>query len=316
MTKLHALCLASALFGCAADSGKPFAADAAAEPEPQNVAEPQAGGPMADAYAALMTANYDALPDLLARLDAELEQAPEQEQGRLALYAGTMRLWHATGGKRTLGEQFNEVSQAIKLLKRGRELRPNDPHIGAFLGIAQVAFGNTTGDEKAMAEGKQTIEDSVPLYPAYVTGVLMQALGMTPREHAFFAEAKAAVTTTFRECGANATQLEELELEYPAGPTQGTCWNGGIVSHVWEGVALVAGDIFVKSGDAAGARRLYENAKAAPNYARWPFKAVLDRRIADADARQQLYVDDVKDNDPLTWMQEGQLCVGCHANEP
>lgn len=82
-----------------------------------------------------------------------------------------------------------------------------------------------------------------------------------------------------------------------------------------EGISLIAGDIFVKQGDVESGRRMYENAKKTPTYDRWPFGAELDRRLADAEARAALYMDDDPKNDPPTWMEEKTLCVGCHANK-
>jgi len=269
---------------------------------------------MSEAYAALGTANYDALPELIARLDAALEQNPDR--GRLAFYAGVMRLWRATGRPLTLGEQFNDVTQCIKLLERARELRSNDPHVNAFLGAAQTALGNATKDEARLAKGRQVLEDAIPLYPPYVNGVVMQALGALPREHPLFADATKAVLAVYEGCGATEAEIAARSFEYPAEHTLGTCWNGGIVSHVWEGANLIAGDVFVKQGDAESAKRFYNNAKRSATYNRSPFHEVLDRRLAEVDDRTALYLDSDSANDPPTWMDEHNLCVGCHYDKP
>lgn len=74
--------------------------------------------------------------------------------------------------------------------------------------------------------------------------------------------------------------------------------------------------MLVKSGDLALGRRLYEAAKLSPTYDRWLFAEQLEARIAGAEARAALYLDDDESNDPLTWMQGRDLCVGCHASKP
>lgn len=314
-------CVANVLFGCAADSGervdpeqsKSAEAGAAAPAMVEQAASPKPAGPMTDAYAALVRADYDALPDLIARLDAEAEQDPNN--ARVALYAGTMRLWYATGGTRTLGQQFNDTLAAIKELERGRELAPRDAHLGAFLGVAQVAFGNTTGDEDRMQRGKQILEESVPLYPSYLLGVLAQALGMTPRKHPFFFEAADTIMAAFVKCGVDAREIETKKFTYIKQSSQGACWNGGVVAHLVEGISLIAGDIFVKQGDVESGRLMYENAKVSPTYDRWLFGEELDRRIAEAEERAALYEDEDPENDPETWMEGSHLCVGCHANK-
>jgi hypothetical protein len=166
-----------------------------------------------------------------------------------------------------------------------------------------------------VTRGRQILEDSVPLYPAYVHGVRVQALGALPKSNAFFAEAAQAARASYDGCGTDANAFDTLSFKYPTGPTQGTCWNAGIVLHVWEGIALIAGDVFVKSGDAAKGRGFYAKAKLSPTYDHWPFKQELEKRIADADAHAALYLDADEENDPPTWMDEGHLCVGCHADQ-
>jgi hypothetical protein len=43
-------------------------------------------------------------------------------------------------------------------------------------------------------------------------------------------------------------------------------------------------------------------------------RELLEQRIADADARAALYLDDDPANDPQTWMESDLICVGCHAS--
>jgi hypothetical protein len=49
------------------------------------------------------------------------------------------------------------------------------------------------------------------------------------------------------------------------------------------------GDMIVKQGDPATARRVYANAKLSKTYQAWPFKKVLDDRIAQADENVALF---------------------------
>ncbi|HMS80759.1 MAG TPA: hypothetical protein PKC20_14735, partial [Burkholderiaceae bacterium] len=44
------------------------------------------------------------------------------------------------------------------------------------------------------------------------------------------------------------------------------------------------GDMLVKAGGPTLARRVYAQARLSPDYARWPFRAVLEGRIEQADA--------------------------------
>jgi hypothetical protein len=271
--------------------------------------------PMVLAYSALEAANYDALPGVIADLDAAFEAHPDR--GRTAFYAGTMRLWLATGAPRDLGDRYQDVTGAIEKLERAHALRPTDPHVNAFLGIARTALGNVLGDQALIDTGRQVLDEGIEYYPPYVNGVRTQAFGMLPRDHQHFPDAIDAMYATFQACGLDASAGDDLKIVYPLeeDSPQGTCWNGGVVDHVWEGIFLIYGDVHVKSGDVAMARRLYEAAKLSPTYDTFLYGDELEARIADADARAARYLDGDPDNDPETWMDGEHLCVGCHASK-
>jgi tetratricopeptide (TPR) repeat protein len=271
---------------------------------------------MLDAYAALEAADYDALPDLIARLDAAIEENPDV--GRLSFYAGTMRLWRAIGAPRTVNEVLEDVQGAIDAFERAHDLSPQDPHAAAFLGITQVAFGNALRDEQRIETGRAVLADNTHLYPPYVNGVRTQAMGMLPRDHAYFPEAIDAMYATLAACGAETAPDADFSIVYPSAASDPlpTCWNQGVVDHVWEGIFLIYGDVFVKNGEPARARQLYEAARLSPTFETWLFGDELDERIASSDDRAALYLDADPANDPLTWMQGQNLCVGCHASRP
>lgn len=278
----------------------------------ERASESQTPSPTAEAYAALEAADYAAVPALIERLDATFEQHPDQ--GRVAFYAGTMRLWRATGGPREIVEQLDDVLGAIDKLERARELRPEDPHVNAFLGIAQVALGARLNDEERIETGREVLAGGVPFYPPYVNGVRTQAFGMLSRDHRYFPEAIDAMYATLEQCGMDASPGGEISVAYPTATPPATCWNRGIVEHVWEGIFLIYGDVFVKSGDLNRARQLYETAKLSPTFEAWPFAAELEARIESAAERAALYADADGSNDPPTWMQQSNLCIGCHAS--
>jgi hypothetical protein len=285
--------------------------------EDPNSATNESGSPsvIVTAYTVLEAAEYDKAADLVQSLDAAFEANPNQ--GRLAFYAGTMRLWLATGGPREPADQYNDVVGAIDKLEQARGLRPEDPHVNAFLGIAQVALGNVLRDEARIDTGRDVLLGGIPFYPPYVNGVRTQAMGMLPRDHRYFPQAIEAMYDTLAACGIEATPGADLRISYPsaANARYPTCWNGGKVDHVWEGIFLIYGDVLVKSGDPKLGRQLYEGAKQSPTFDAWPFADVLDARIAGADERAALYRDADPENDPPTWMEgTGHLCVGCHAS--
>jgi hypothetical protein len=181
-----------------------------------------------------------------------------------------------------------------------------------FLGIGQIVLGNITGDEARIEQGRTVLSDAVHLFPPYINGIRALAFGQLPRTHAFFPEATEALQATLTACGEPNVD-QRTTFDYPGPGANGSCSNEGIVAHVYEGFYLTYGDIYVKRGEPDAAKAFYENAKGSPTYDTWLLKSDLEARIAGAADRAALYVDADTANDPLTWMQEPKLCVGCHA---
>jgi hypothetical protein len=257
------------------------------------------------------------LPAVIAALDEATARAPND--GRTAFYAGVMRLWRLAERERNpnypVQELARDTERVLSDLERAQRLRPESPHAAAFFGVAQVTLGRLVGDEQRIDQGKQILDTAVPLYPAYVEGVRAIAFGSLARDHRYFPEAATAFMSAVRQCNNVTESPDGLSFTYRT-DAPGTCHNEGVVAHVWEGILFTAGDIAVKSGDAAGARVFYAAAKQSPTYDQWSVKSVLEEHAAKADEHSRLYLDADSSNDPQTWMTQSRLCVGCHQRTP
>ena len=107
---------------------------------------------------------------------------------------------------------------------------------------------------------------------------------------------------------------------YPPGPFDAKrrlCNDDGIVLHVFEGFFLHFGDYLLKAGWTADkVRPIYRSAMNSPTFSHWPFAALLQQRIDQADQRAALYADSDPTNDPTLFSASGQQCLGCHQNTP
>ena len=190
--------------------------------------EPRQPSLMAAAYAALEAADYAALPDLIAGLDAAFEANPDQ--GRLAFYAGTMRLWLTTGGPRELGERLNDVLGAIDKLEQARTLRPEDPHVGAFLGIAQVALGNVPARRAAHRYRTRSARRKRPALSALRQRRPHPGHGPAAARSPVLSGSDRRDARDFAACGLGGRAgRQNCAIAYPsaADAPQSTCWNGG-----------------------------------------------------------------------------------------
>lgn len=58
------------------------------------------------------------------------------------------------------------------------------------------------------------------------------------------------------------------------------CWNSWIAPHNFEGFFLNFGDMLARANDLPNARAMYEAARLPKSYAQWPYRDVLERRLA------------------------------------
>jgi hypothetical protein len=103
-----------------------------------------------------------------------------------------------------------------------------------------------------------------------------------------------------------------LKLETTTGPKR-ACWNSWIAPHNFEGFFLNMGDMLVKQGDPATGRRIYATARLSKTYQQWPFKAVLEERLAQAEENVELFRDPKPGEKRRTIMLFTDFaCMGCH----
>lgn len=294
----------------------------ASESSTPEVARVDGGGPSSDdsvsqAYAALTRGDSHAIDSSLEALERTLQVQPND--GRAALYAGTIRMWKLSEGALELSDVLSLsslIDETLDRLGRARTLMPDDFRVPGFLGLAQVNAARLTSDDALLQKGLATLDQAIAAFPAY--GHYLRAAstsGLAKDDPLFRATVDDMVAL------AKACVLDEIAGEtayvYPTAGTQApsphVCLNDGIVPHVWEGIFISFGDVALKAGwSTARVRALYRSAQTSPTYASWRFAPLLEQRIARVDSDAQLYADDNPLNDPTVWMTEGHICTGCH----
>jgi hypothetical protein len=103
-----------------------------------------------------------------------------------------------------------------------------------------------------------------------------------------------------------------MSKETTTGPKR-ACWNSWIAPHNFERFFLNTGDMIVKQGDPSAARLVYANARLSTTYAAWPFRHVLDERIAKADENVALFRKEQPGERTRTMMAGSAFaCAACH----
>ena len=267
------------------------------------------------AYAALTAGEQDKVNDVIASVDAAVAKDPSD--GRAMFYSGIMRFWQ-------LGEQIElpsnpldeltEAKTTVDDFRKAQSMLPNDDRAPAFGGLAKVVIGKILSDSGMQTEGLQDIDHGIEIFPAYSHFLRALASAESAPDSDDFATVLPQMQATFDACGAQKDSAGNYTyVKGPLSSEQRVCNDEGIVPHVWEGVLINYGDLLLKAGKGAdAARAMYNAAKLAPRFDKWPFASALQDRIDHADDSAALYADSDSSNDPQIWMQAGHICTGCH----
>lgn len=183
---------------------------------------------------------------------------------------------------------------ARRYFQEAVKLNPADARLLGFLAGHTVIEGTLHQDEKLTRQGYFMLLDAIKAWPEFnlfTAGFVMSRL---PADSPRFQEGLEWQWRTLDECiegkidRANPDYAPYMALETKEGEKR-ACWNSWIAPHNFEDFFLNMGDMLVKSGDWQTAQTIYANAKLAKEYPDWPYQAVLDERIAQAEANVTLF---------------------------
>jgi hypothetical protein len=275
----------------------------------------------AAAEAALFTAmNHDdfaAAGDIIGEFYMIREVDPENYRNTFLL--GSAALWWLAESARPGANALLITSQAIPLiLETYVDVIQNDPVNRAGASALLGAFLSDGGFDRV--QGSNLVEQAVVMRPE---------VGLFQRMHIRrFAFADDSITDESIEAGFDfweycaGTPIDRDNPDFTTlvrPPTEDLhkkfCWGSERVPHGYEGAMLIFGDLLVKDGQLAVARRVYENARLGPNYNRWKYKGALEQRlISDLSQRHDTYAN----RDQSKWAPIGlppYSCTQCHASE-
>jgi hypothetical protein len=167
-------------------------------------------------------------------------------------------------------------------------LAPHDERYRGFHAGMELAEGSLHADEKLTRRGYYDLLKSIDGWPEFNLFTAGYIFSRLPHTEARYADAVAYQWRNLDVCAQDkvdrrtAKYDQYMQAETTEGPKR-VCWNSWIAPHNFEGFFLNMGDMIVKHGDPALARRIYANAKLSKTYEAWPFKSVLEKRIAQAD---------------------------------
>ena len=196
-------------------------------------------------------------------------------------------------------------------------LNPSDARYLGFLAGHILAEGTMHKDERLVRRGYYVLLDAIEAWPEFNLFTAGYVMSRLPPDSPRFREGlewewrNLDVCVQERIDRGNPDYDKYMRLETKEGPKR-VCWNSWIAPHNLEGFFLNMGDMLVKAGDWQTARKIYANAKYSRQYATWPYAAVLERRIAQAEENVATFNDPQGAPDRAIMLNSAFACMGCH----
>jgi hypothetical protein len=270
-------------------------------------------------WSALHGGHYEDIGSALEQLEVVYLAHPNDPN--TAAHIGFLHAWRVSE-RRRLAQPRASITDDVTLARRyfteAVALAPDDSRFRGFLASMTLAEGNIHGDAKLVRRGFFDLGDAVAAWPEFNLFTRGYVLSRLPFDDPRYAAAlndqwenlDACVGTHVDRMSPDLTPFVAKETR--DGPKR-ACWNSWIAPHNFEGFFLNMGDMVVKAGDPRTARKLYAQAKLSKDYAAWPYKDVLERRLAAAEENIAVFrAKPAAGGDGGPMIETAFACTGCH----
>ncbi len=211
----------------------------------------------------------------------------------------------------------DDTMLARRYFQEAVKLDPSDARYLGFLAGHLLAEGSLHQDERLTRRGYFMMQDAIDAWPEFNLFTGGYVFSRLPADSPQFREGLEWQWQTLDRCigrkldRANPDYSPYMALETKEGPKR-ACWNSWIAPHNFEGFFLNMGDMLVKSGNWQIAQKIYANARLPKSFATWKHRAVLEERIAQAQANVAL-LNAPDGTSPTRMMINSEFaCMACH----
>jgi hypothetical protein len=267
----------------------------------------------------LHSGNYAGIPLTTKLLTAAYLENPNDP--KLAAHLGFTHIWKITERARVKPIEptiTNEIILAKKYFADAVQLAPNDARFLGFLGDSILIEGKIFHDKREEVRGYFTLKRAIGRWPEFNLFTAGYPMSILDPHTSQFKEGLKWQWETLTLCAGKTINQHNPDFspymakETRLGPKR-ACWNSWIAPHNFEGFFLNMGDMLVKSGDTHTAVKIYNNAKLSKDYSSWPYRALLEKRIQDAQKNVAAFQHDMGSTPESTILfNSGYGCVVCH----
>jgi hypothetical protein len=275
---------------------------------------------------------YNNISNANRLLTAAYLENPNDPQ--LAAHIGFLHIWHITERQRKYFSPtiVDEIILAKKYFSDAVQLAPQDARYLGFYGDSILIEAKIFNDKREQIKGYFTLIKAMHHWPEFnyfTAGYVMSSLPVTSD---YFKKGLEWQWETLDLCAMQTVSRQNpdfspyMKYETTLGIKR-ACWNSWIAPYNFEGFFLNMGDMLVKSGDWQTGIKIYNNALLASNYSSWPYKGLLEIRIANAKKNVKNFQSDSlemeikghlknsyqsQNPDNKILFNSGYGCVACH----
>ena len=210
------------------------------------------------------------------------------------------------------------ATQARRYFDEAVLLAPDEARYLSFAAAFMMVEASILKNEKQLRQGYFRMKDAVSLWPEFNLFTSGYSMSSNATDSDAFREGLAQQWETLDRCfgervSRQATDLSKyLALETQTGVKR-VCWNSWIAPHDFEGFFLNFGDMLARANDLPNARTMYQTARLLRTYPAWPYREVLERRLAQLDALpRRLNQPAVGEREWVSVVSSSFSCMGCH----
>jgi len=267
---------------------------------------------------ALHAGSYERIDALLEGHAQVLVAAPGDAS--TAAHKGWLHAWRlAERARAAPSARITEHATLARVLfDDAARLKPEDARILGFAAGFTMTEASIAGDEKALRRGYYRMKEAVAAFPEFNLFTSGYTMSSGASDSAGFREGLEQQWATLDVCFGERVSRESprldkyLALRTSEGPKR-VCWNSWIAPHNWEGFFLNFGDMLARARDLPNSRAMYEAARLSDTYSQWPWREVLERRLAHLDelpGRLDRAAAGEREWTPM--VKSVFACTGCH----
>jgi hypothetical protein len=221
------------------------------------------------------------------------------------------------------GDLPRTVSECFKYFRESFEVAPLNMAFRGFGGNCMMLTASLSQNDALMIEANKIALQAIRGLPEYSLFSLSYTFIQAPAESKRFKVGSEMVFRLLDICYGRYVDRENPDIRSFIGesakidtPYHYYCRNTFMTPHTMEGWLLTLGDVLVKAGRLKAAAVMYENVRASPGFAKWPFKFMVDDRLANLEKYSRefnLPIDMLSAPDHATMAATGQYsCSLCH----